>query len=153
MRDRHSQIEVLARGVCVRDRHLLVCHTRGAQNTYLPGGHVEFRESAPDALVREIREELGVPSRVRGLLGVIEHQFRQKGRTHCEINLVFALDLLIPVDQSPVSCEGHLDFKWIPLSRLGISDLEPAPLRKMLGVWVREGAIPARWAGISGQRS
>jgi 8-oxo-dGTP diphosphatase len=150
MSDRPAQIEVMARGVCIRDRHLLVCHTRGAQNTYLPGGHVEFQESAPDALVREIREELGVPSRVRGFLGVIEHTYLQKKRIHCEVNLVFALDLKMAADASPVSCEGHLDFRWIPLNRLGRGDLEPAPLRKRLALWVRDGVIPARWGSTLG---
>jgi 8-oxo-dGTP pyrophosphatase MutT (NUDIX family) len=195
MSSRDSQIEVMARGVCVRDRHLLVCHTRGAKNTYLPGGHVEFRESAPDALEREIREELGLSSRVRGFLGAIEHEYRQKGRIHCEINLVFFLDLediaklppersgqsptlqktgkrlvrksggttsvssaggfasgslALGVDEPPVSCEGHLDFRWIPLIQLRRSDLEPAPLREMIGIWVRQGVSPACWAGTVG---
>lgn len=147
MNQRDANIEVMARGVCVRDRRLLVCHTRGADNTYLPGGHVEFREPAAVALVREIREELGVACRVRGFLGAIEHVYRQKGRTHCEINLVFAVDLVLNPDTPPVSCEDHLDFRWIPMRQLRSSDLEPAPLRDRLGQWIRQGVIPGRWAG------
>lgn len=32
---------VLARGVIIKDFHLLVAHCKGMDNTFLPGGHVE----------------------------------------------------------------------------------------------------------------
>jgi len=58
------QIEILARGVCVSGGRLLVCHTHGADNTYLPGGHVEFDEKAKIALRREMMEEMGLKVKV-----------------------------------------------------------------------------------------
>jgi len=64
-------IEILARGVCVVDGRLLLCHTKGARNTYLPGGHVEFREKARETLRREVEEELGVKAKVGRFLGVV----------------------------------------------------------------------------------
>ncbi|SDG36225.1 hypothetical protein SAMN04488542_13812 [Fontibacillus panacisegetis] len=36
---------VLARGVILTDKYLLVAHCIGMDNTFLPGGHVEFHES------------------------------------------------------------------------------------------------------------
>lgn len=53
-------IETIARGVCVRDGRLLLCRAKGGKSTYLPGGHIEFGETGRDALVREVKEELGV---------------------------------------------------------------------------------------------
>lgn len=46
--------------VCVRDRRQLVARSRGKQAFFTPGGKRETGESDQEALVREIREELGV---------------------------------------------------------------------------------------------
>lgn len=147
MKKAKNGIEVMARGVYVRSGRLLVCHTRGADNTYLPGGHVEWGESAPEALVREIREELGVKARAASFLGVVEHRYRQKGRWHFEINLVWLMRMTLDSAVAPPSCEGHLDFRWIPLAQLGRSDLEPAPLRRWISNGLRGRAGGAvRWA-------
>lgn len=141
-------IEILARGVCVKRGRLLLCHTRGADNTYLPGGHVEFGESARLSLAREIREELGATARVGRFLGAAEHVFMQKGEPHAEINLVFAMTVAgVRVDRAPQSCEKHIDFLWSDLATLETSRLEPASLRRMLPVWLDDSASE-RWANL-----
>jgi len=145
MSKRAKTVEVLARGVYICEGQLLVCHTAGSDNTYLPGGHVEFGESAPVSLVREIAEEMGVKSRAGRFLGAVEHAFMQKGRPHCEINLVFELTIprVRPGRPIPVQ-EGHLDFRWLPLADLGASALEPQALRRLIRGWAKGG--PAAWA-------
>ena len=50
----------LARGIVLRDGKVLLARAIGHQNTFLPGGHIEFGESAKDALKREVFEELGL---------------------------------------------------------------------------------------------
>ena len=144
------EIEVLARGVCVVGGRVLLCHTKGAANTYLPGGHIEFGEGARASLAREVREELGLRSRVGRFLGAVEHTFRQKGKPHCEINLVFELHIpgLRP-DGVPPSAEEHIGFRWASLSGLGRAKLEPAPLRSLLPKWL--SAPPAGWGSTLGR--
>jgi hypothetical protein len=44
----------LARGILIKDDKVLLAQARGNANTFLPGGHIEFGESAKDALKREI---------------------------------------------------------------------------------------------------
>ena len=143
---RAQHIEVLARGVLVRDGQLLVCQSKGAANTYLPGGHVEWRERAPDSLRREIEEELGVQARIGRFLGAVEHTFVQKGERHCEINLVFLMTVpgLSPRTDPP-ACEDWITFRWIPLGRLGANHLEPWPLRKLLPAWLKAKSVSPGW--------
>jgi 8-oxo-dGTP pyrophosphatase MutT (NUDIX family) len=142
-------IEVIARGVCVLDGRLLLCHSRGAENTYLPGGHVEFGESAGGALVREIAEELGLTATLGPFLGAVEHAFIQKGVRHCELNLVFRMHVCgLSADRVPESAEPKLDFRWSALERLRDARLEPAPLCAVLADWLRREADT--WASAVG---
>jgi len=141
------QIEILARGVCIVKGHVLLCHTRGAANTYLPGGHVEFREPARKALEREMAEEMGRRAKAGRFLGCVEHVFRQKGEWHAEINLVF--DLRIPgltPATPPSSCEKWISFCWAPLAKLRSARLEPAVLIEQLPRWLKE---PAGFGGTA----
>jgi len=124
-----SGIETIARGVCVRDGKLLLCRAKGGTTTYLPGGHIEFGETGRQALVREIKEELGLDAEVGGFLGVVENSFQQKGKPHSEINLVYELN--VP-DAGLEAKEDWIEFEWRGLEDL--SDLLPCAFR-MLSSW------------------
>jgi len=146
-----KMVEFLVRGVCVKKGRLLVCQSKGAVNTFLPGGHVEFGEKAVVGLAREIQEELGVKARIGGFLGAVEHEFVQKGQRHCEVNLVFRMDVpsLAP-DSDPAACEHWISFAWIALDALGRRHLEPWPLRKLIPAWLSAKSEPCRWGSTIG---
>ncbi|MCL1888302.1 MAG: NUDIX domain-containing protein [Kiritimatiellaeota bacterium] len=129
--------EFIARGVCVKNGRVLICSNKGKTTAYLPGGHIERRERAGDALVREIREELGVPSSVGRFLGCAENCFRQKGRWVAEINLVFEVAIpKISARKDPAAAEGHLRFFWHPLDTLSTSGLLPEEFCALLPQWL-----------------
>ena len=86
-------IETIARGVCVKDGKVLLCRAKGGKSTYLPGGHIEFGETGREALVREVKEELGIASSADAFLGVVENAFLQHDKPHAEINLVYELKI------------------------------------------------------------
>ena len=134
-------IETIARGVCVRDGKLLLCRAAGGSSTYLPGGHIEFGETGRQALVREVKEELGVESSTGQFLGVVENSFLQHGKPHAEINLVYELKLgngewgmgngeLPPLN----SQEDWIEFEWCDLNRLDEANLLP-PAFRSLSAW------------------
>lgn len=133
----NANVEVIARGVCVVDGQLLLCHGKKTTLTYLPGGHIEFRETARQALEREIREELGRASEAGRFLGCCEHAFVQKGAPHAEINLVFELTIPGLDPRAPVAAaEAWIGFRWQPLDKLDEANLEPAPLRALIAQWL-----------------
>ena len=120
-------IEVIARGVCVQEGKILLCRAKGGATTYLPGGHIEFGETGRQALVREVKEELGVDAETGAFLGVVENAFEQHGKPHAEINLVYELKL--PSTTPALAREDWIEFEWRGLAHL--DDLLPAAFRRL----------------------
>jgi 8-oxo-dGTP diphosphatase len=140
-----KHIEVIARGVCCRNGRILLCQSRGAGNTYLPGGHVEFKEEAKTALQREILEELGVDCKVGRFLGAVENIFKQKGKRHCEVSLIFNVDIPALKPGKPVKAvEDWIEFKWSSVKDLKQNKLLPTVLCDVLADWL-SGKNVERW--------
>lgn len=138
--------EIIARAVLRRDGHLLVVRQRGKKWVFLPGGHVDPGERVEAALIREITEELGAAATVEGFLGAVEHGYTEDGRTHHEINLVFAVD--VDGDRL-VSQEEHLEFLWVPIDDLVDTDLRPGRLKEGVLADLNHPALgqsPSWWA-------
>ena len=129
LRGSRGFVETIARGVAIRDGKILLCRAKGGESTYLPGGHIEFGETGREALVREVKEELGVGSTAGDFLGVVENSFDQNGRRHCEINLVYRLELASDAAESQ---EEWITFEWCPLSELPKANLLPAEMAKLV---------------------
>lgn len=139
------QIELLARAVIVKNDRILIAHSIGASNTFLPGGHVQHGESMKIALVRELDEELGVHAEVDMYLGAVEHTWLDDAGVHHEINHCFSVDLPgLHADSTLESHEPHLEFFWVKLTELKGSNLEPAPLRSLLAD-LMNGATKLWW--------
>ena len=120
-------IEVIARGVCVQEGKILLCRAKGGATTYLPGGHVEFGETGRQALVRELKEEMGVDAETGAFLGVVENAFEQHGKPHAEVNLVY--ELKGPSATAARACEDWIEFEWRDLAHL--DDLLPVAFRRL----------------------
>jgi 8-oxo-dGTP diphosphatase len=127
----NSNFHHLTRALVLHDNHVLVVHTKGEHHTFLPGGHIEFGESASTALKREIQEELGLDCTIGRFLGVVEHQWELNDELHCEINQIFEVE--IPdLGENPVSKESKLEFFWSPIAELHQNNLKPEPLRQLI---------------------
>lgn len=120
-------IETIARGVCIQNDRILLCRAKGGSTTYLPGGHIEFGETGRTALLREVKEELGLDGETGRFLGVVENAFEQHGKPHAEINLVYELKL--PAGVKVTAQEDWIVFEWRDLAHL--EDLLPAAFRTL----------------------
>ena len=134
LRGSRGFVETIARGVAIRDGKVLLCRAKGGQSTYLPGGHIEFGETGREALVREVKEELGTDSTAGEFLGVVENSFDQHGKRHCEINLVYRLDLASDAAESQ---EDWISFEWCALAELPKANLLPREMGDLLKALVR----------------
>lgn len=134
-------------GVAIIDGRVLVHQFEGEDDFYvLPGGRVDVREPAEEALAREMREELGCEVRVGRLLWVIDNLFTHKGVDHHELGLIFEITLpegsLQASGEPWTGTEEDLDmadgaglelyFQWKPVEDLATLDIKPSCLREML---------------------
>jgi 8-oxo-dGTP diphosphatase len=123
----------LARGIFINGNKVLVAQAKGYENTFLPGGHIEFGESSKDALKREIEEELGINCTVGSFLGIVEHKWERNGVLNCEINQVFEVTSKeLDSNSNPIAIESHLEFFWCNGSDLDDKNLQPYPLRNLI---------------------
>jgi ADP-ribose pyrophosphatase YjhB (NUDIX family) len=127
-------------GVAIHNEQALL--HRAAHDTWwsLLGGRIELHESSANALVREMREELGVEIVALRLLWVMERFFVSSQRHH-SIQFYYLLQVpeaLLPENAptftSPQSNDTPLVFHWYPLAHLDTLSmpLYPAALRTML---------------------
>ncbi|WP_231586788.1 NUDIX domain-containing protein [Paenibacillus sp. E194] len=103
-----------------------MAHCIGMDNTFLPGGHVEFREGMQESLSREIFEELGLQCEVKQYIGAVEAGYEDNNVYHQEINHLFIADAQgIEHSWNPESKEQHLEFYWIHVNEMDEHNLLP----------------------------
>lgn len=144
MAGKRKSIELLARGLIIRDGLVLLAHRKGAANTYLPGGHIERGEPARLALERELLEETGLRFRIGALVGVVEHSFISKKQRIHEINLIFRATRT-GMPKSIASRENKIEFLWHSIQNLRRINLQPYPLQRLLPKKLKR-RVPF-WAG------
>ena len=133
-----KHIETIARGVCIIDGKILLCLPKDRSYSYLPGGHIEFGETGREALVREMKEETGLDATAGDLLGVVESSFVQKGEKHCEINLIYRMEVALPtaVDGNrhlpTAALEDWICFDWVDCDKIDSVNLLPPEMKRQL---------------------
>lgn len=130
-----GEFEIIVRGLVMKRGRILVCQTAGRDYFFLPGGHVEFGENMRKALVRELKEELGVKPKSTKFIGSVENIFHQKGRLNHEINFVFLTEIY---EDEVEAKEEQLSFRWFLPHDLIEEKFVPPVLRNAVLKWLSD---------------
>lgn len=131
-----SHIHPIVRGLLVHGDEIILCRTKGSDWFFLPGGHIEDGESARNALLRELHEEIGVCDyKINSFVGVCENIFKEKNECfQHEINFVFKVD--VPQGLDINSNEDHIEFISIPKEDLEKYKILPEQLKEGILEWI-----------------
>jgi ADP-ribose pyrophosphatase YjhB (NUDIX family) len=130
--------EVCVRAVVLRRGRILVCWHKINKHYFFPGGHVEYKEEAKNALLRELKEELNIKVKKASFIGVTENIYQGNEKPHHEINLVFKV---VADEAKDKSRENHIDFAFF--SRKGFEERKilPISLQKSVVKWLKDKEV------------
>ncbi|HEP1818561.1 TPA: NUDIX hydrolase [Streptococcus suis] len=102
---------------------------------YTIGGAIAVNETAQDAAVREVKEELGVDSRVNQLAFVVENQFTHEGIDFHNIEFHFIVEPIGEIPEKMIEGQLKQTCEWIDIDKLVNLDVVPAFLAEELPNW------------------
>lgn len=124
---------VRATALIVEEGKLLVVEDE--DGFYTIGGAIQVGERTEEAVIREVKEELGVASKAVQLAFIVENRFEQAGVHYHNIEFHYLVDLLedapltMQEDAKPLPC------RWLALNDLHTINLKPAFLKTTLPNW------------------
>lgn len=142
-----TRVRVAAKAVIIYEQRLLTVKVRDLldpdDHYYgLPGGGQQPGENLHEALIRECKEEVGVPVRVgelmfaRDYIGPNHRRAAVDGRFH-QVELMFSCTLAEGADVDDVGNgvapdNRQIGVKWLELDALGRYNFRPGPLVEWL---------------------
>ena len=102
---------------------------------YTIGGAIAVNEVAADAVVREVKEELGVDSCVNKLAFVVENQFTHGSIAFHNIEFHFIVDPIGTLSDEMIEGKSKKPCEWIEIDNLVNIDVVPAFLARELPNW------------------
>jgi len=135
MNEYKDKFELCARGIVQKENKILVCKRKDKDYYFFPGGHIEFGETAEQALIRELNEELEILVKKVSFIGMGENIFNQEGQKYHEINLVFEV---LADEVEDKSREDEIDFFFFDKERFIKEEVLPISLKEAIIKWQKD---------------
>ncbi len=119
-----------AKALIIRDGKMLALKLRDDEGDFyiMPGGGQELEELLPDAVDREVSEELGIRVRCGELVFVIEGMH---GEQFHRVDLVFLCEYLDEIKDAQLHGDtNQIGYDWLDISTLNKAPLYPSKLRR-----------------------
>ncbi|HOO60227.1 MAG TPA: NUDIX domain-containing protein [Candidatus Mcinerneyibacteriales bacterium] len=124
-----------------RGEEVLVHTLQGNDFWVLPGGRVHLGESTAEALIREIREEMGVSVRIIRPLWAVENFFIHQGTKHQNFGITYLVELEGPKARPFYELNGILErregnetllFRWMSPEEISSVECYPSFLKERI---------------------
>ena len=137
----------------LHDGKILAMHDERSPYYYLPGGRVQLHETAEMAVLREVREELGIEAKILRPLWLNQGFFTEDvtGERFHELCIYFLMDIsgtpLLEKGSSFVMQEGkHIHrFEWLEFDRLKGEYFYPLFLKEKIYQLPEQLTILSNW--------
>ena len=126
-------------GIIKQDDKFLIMRVNQTSYFHIPGGHIEIGENSEQAIIREIKEEIGCDIQETNLFAIQEN-FWKKGNKICHgiefyhvIKPKYELEMKdYEITENDKGEEKLLEFKWVTSDELKNIDLRPSNIRDMI---------------------
>ena len=128
----NRKIRNSAKALIIKDGKMAVTKISDSKEWWyiMPGGGQNSGETLPQAVCREVEEELGIRIECKDLLFVIEGVSSEKFH---RVDLVFACEFIEELPDAVLYGDtNQVGIEWIDISTLNLQPLYPSKLRRQI---------------------
>ena len=126
-------------GIIKQENKFLIMRVNKTSYFHIPGGHIEIGEDSKEAIIREIKEEIGCEVEEANLFAIQENFWTRDNKKCHGIEFYYIIKLKQQLQmkncekiENDKGEEKLLEFKWLTPKELKNIDLRPANIKDML---------------------
>ena len=126
-------------GIIKQKNSFLIMRVNSTSYYHIPGGHIEIGEDSKQAVIREIKEEIGCDVQETDLFAIQENFWKKNNKKCHGIEFYYIIKPKYELEmkdyqriENDKGEEKLLDFKWVTTNELEDIDLRPSNIRNML---------------------